>query len=162
MEPSLQLAPASPRHCGSRSDVASTNKPQQPLATSQLGSEGDVMRAVSEKALETFKQRIRRLTSRICGRSITELVEPLRRYVGMESLFRPGAKTASLARAGCVDASSPKGNSTQTLEAWHDGLSGMHSTGGKTLDGTEGGCKLQTMVVHQQSFTQRSAYDSLL
>src|SRR5471032_1151976 len=37
MEPSLQLAPASPRHCGSRSDVASTNKPQQPLATSHLG-----------------------------------------------------------------------------------------------------------------------------
>ena len=53
-----------------------------------LGSEGDVMRAVSEKALETFKQRIRRLTSRICGRSITELVEPLRRYVlGWKAYF---------------------------------------------------------------------------
>src|SRR5471032_257173 len=53
-----------------------------------LGSEGDVMRAVSEKALETFKQRIRRLISRICGRSITELVEPLRRYVlGWKAYF---------------------------------------------------------------------------
>ncbi|MFM9437999.1 hypothetical protein ACFDR9_005102 [Janthinobacterium sp. CG_23.3] len=38
-------------------------------------------RAVSVKARETFKQRIRQLTRRTCGRSMTELVEPLRRYV---------------------------------------------------------------------------------
>jgi group II intron reverse transcriptase/maturase len=53
-----------------------------------LGSKGDVMRAVSQKALETFKQRVRQLTRRICGRSITELVEPLRCYVlGWKAYF---------------------------------------------------------------------------
>ena len=90
------------------------------------------------------------------GRSVT----PLR--VGMESLFRRGASAARLARAGRMDASPVTGDPTQTLEAWHDGLSRMHSIGGKALACSEGGCKLQTMVVHQQSFTQRSAHDSLL
>ena len=42
---------------------------------------GEVKRTVSVKARETFKQRIRQLTRRICGRSMSELVEPLRRYV---------------------------------------------------------------------------------
>lgn len=42
---------------------------------------GEVKRAVSVKARETFKQRIRQLTRRSGGRSMTELVEPLRRYM---------------------------------------------------------------------------------
>ena len=46
------------------------------------------MRAVLKKALETFKQRIRQLTRHICGRSMIELVEPLRRYVlGWQAYF---------------------------------------------------------------------------
>jgi RNA-directed DNA polymerase len=49
---------------------------------------GEVKRAVSMKALETFKQRIRQLTSRSGGRSMTELVEPLRRYMlGWKAYF---------------------------------------------------------------------------
>lgn len=46
-----------------------------------LAGKGEVKRAVSWKARETFKQRIRQLTRRNCGRSMTELIEPLRRYV---------------------------------------------------------------------------------
>lgn len=46
-----------------------------------LARNGEVRRAVSAKALATFKQRIRRLTRRSGGRSMTELVEPLRRYM---------------------------------------------------------------------------------
>lgn len=46
-----------------------------------LAGKGEVKRAVSWKAHETFKQRIRQLTQRNCGRSMTELIEPLRRYV---------------------------------------------------------------------------------
>ena len=42
---------------------------------------GEVRRAVSVKARETFKQRIRQLTRRSGWRSMTELVEPLRRYM---------------------------------------------------------------------------------
>lgn len=42
---------------------------------------GEVKRKVSDKSKETFKQRIRQLTRRSCGRSMAELVEPLRRYV---------------------------------------------------------------------------------
>ena len=49
---------------------------------------GEVKRAVSYKARETFKKRIRSLTGRSCGRSISELVEPLRRYmIGWKAYF---------------------------------------------------------------------------
>ena len=49
---------------------------------------GEVKRAVSIKARETFKQKIRQLTRRNCGRSMSELVEPLRRYVlGWKAYF---------------------------------------------------------------------------
>lgn len=49
---------------------------------------GEIKRAVSAKARDTFKQRIRELTGRSRGRSINELVEPLRRYVlGWKAYF---------------------------------------------------------------------------
>ncbi len=49
---------------------------------------GEVKRAVSKKARETFKQRIRQLTRRSCGRGMADLVEPLRRYVlGWKAYF---------------------------------------------------------------------------
>jgi RNA-directed DNA polymerase len=49
---------------------------------------GEVRRSVSVKARETFKQRIRQLTRRSGGRSMTELVEPLRRYMlGWKAYF---------------------------------------------------------------------------
>ena len=49
---------------------------------------GEIKRAVSKKALATFKQRIRQLTRRSGGRSMTELVEPLRRYMlGWKAYF---------------------------------------------------------------------------
>ena len=49
---------------------------------------GEVKRSVSGKAKETFKQKIRQLTRRNCGRSMGELVEPLRRYVlGWKAYF---------------------------------------------------------------------------
>ncbi len=50
---------------------------------------GEVMRAVSEKALATFRQRIRQLTRRSGGRSIGEVVERLRSYVlGWKAYFQ--------------------------------------------------------------------------
>ncbi len=49
---------------------------------------GEVKRVVSLKALETFKQRIRQLTRRSCGRSMPEVIEPLRRYLlGWKAYF---------------------------------------------------------------------------
>lgn len=49
---------------------------------------GEVKRAVSDKALETFKQRIRQITSRSGGRSIGEVIEKLRSYVpGWKAYF---------------------------------------------------------------------------
>jgi group II intron reverse transcriptase/maturase len=42
---------------------------------------GEIRRAVSWKALETFRQRIRQLTCRSGGRSISEVIEKLRSYV---------------------------------------------------------------------------------
>lgn len=42
---------------------------------------GEVKRGVSKKALESFRQRIRQLTRRSCGRSISEVIEKLRPYV---------------------------------------------------------------------------------
>jgi RNA-directed DNA polymerase len=53
-----------------------------------LAHDGTVRRAVSIKALATFKQRIRQMTRRSIGRSMTELVEPLRRYIlGWKAYF---------------------------------------------------------------------------
>ena len=51
--------------------------------------QGEVRRVVSEKALETFKQRVRQLTCRSGGRSIGEVIERLRRYVlGWKAYFQ--------------------------------------------------------------------------
>lgn len=53
-----------------------------------LAHDGTVRRAVSIKALATFKQRIRQMTRRSGGRSMTELVEPIRRYIlGWKAYF---------------------------------------------------------------------------
>ena len=49
---------------------------------------GEIKRVVSEKALATFKQRIREITSRSGGRSIEAVVEKLRSYVlGWKAYF---------------------------------------------------------------------------
>jgi RNA-directed DNA polymerase len=49
---------------------------------------GEVKRAVSTKARETFKQRIRQITRRTCGRSMSQVIEQLRRYVrGWKAYF---------------------------------------------------------------------------
>jgi RNA-directed DNA polymerase len=49
---------------------------------------GEVKRKVAGKALETFRQRIRQLTRRSGGRSISEVIENLRRYVvGWKAYF---------------------------------------------------------------------------
>jgi RNA-directed DNA polymerase len=46
-----------------------------------MAPKGEVKRAVSKKALETFRQKIRQLTSRSGGRSIGQVIEGLRPYV---------------------------------------------------------------------------------
>ena len=46
-----------------------------------MAPKGEVKRAVSKKALETFRQRIRRLTRRSGSRSIDQVIEKLRSYV---------------------------------------------------------------------------------
>jgi RNA-directed DNA polymerase len=49
---------------------------------------GEVKRAVSAKARETFRQKIRQLTSRTCGRSMSQIIGQLRRYVpGWKAYF---------------------------------------------------------------------------
>lgn len=46
-----------------------------------LAPKGEVKRAVSKKALEAFRQKIRQLTRRSGGRSIRQVIETLRSYV---------------------------------------------------------------------------------
>lgn len=49
----------------------------------------EVKRIVSDKALLAFKQRIRQITRRSCGRSISQVIEQLRSYVlGWKAYFR--------------------------------------------------------------------------
>ncbi|SFB08381.1 Group II intron, maturase-specific domain [Collimonas sp. OK607] len=53
-----------------------------------LARKDEIKRAISYKAQATFKQRIRELTRRSCGRSMTELIVPLRRYLlGWKAYF---------------------------------------------------------------------------
>lgn len=50
---------------------------------------GEIRRAVDEKAQSKFKQRIRRITRRIRGRSVPQVIQDLRLYVpGWKSYFR--------------------------------------------------------------------------
>ena len=50
---------------------------------------GEVKRAVADKALDALKERIRQITRRTCGRSLSEVVEDLRRYLpGWKAYFR--------------------------------------------------------------------------
>jgi RNA-directed DNA polymerase len=54
-----------------------------------LGPGGEVKRAVAFKAQKTFKQRVRRITKRAGGRSMSQVVEELRRYLpGWKAYFR--------------------------------------------------------------------------
>ena len=72
----------------SKSAVASAFGRKFPGYSLWLARDGNVRRVVSAKALTTFKQRIRQLTRRLGGRSMTELVQPLRRYVlGWKAYF---------------------------------------------------------------------------
>lgn len=53
-----------------------------------VAPKGEVKCAVSQRALETFKQRVRELTRRTYGRSMTDLVESLRSYMlGWKAYF---------------------------------------------------------------------------
>ena len=62
------------------------------------GPQGAVKRAVAPKALHAFKQRIRQLTRRSSGRSMSELTERLRDYMpGWKAYFRL-AQTPSVFR----------------------------------------------------------------
>lgn len=54
-----------------------------------LTTKGEVKRAVADKARETFKRRIRQITCRTRGRSLSEVTEELRRYMpGWKSYFQ--------------------------------------------------------------------------
>lgn len=53
------------------------------------GPGGEVKRAVAGKAIGTYKQRVRQLTRRSCGRSLSEVAKALRGYVpGWKAYFR--------------------------------------------------------------------------
>ena len=50
---------------------------------------GEVKRSVATKAIDTFKQRIRQITRRTCGRSLDEVAQELRRYMpGWKAYFQ--------------------------------------------------------------------------
>lgn len=54
-----------------------------------LSRKTEVKRAVSKKALETFQHRIRQITRRSCGRSISQIIDNLRPYVlGWKAYFK--------------------------------------------------------------------------
>ncbi len=64
----------------------------------RAGAKGQVKRAVATKALETFKMRIRQITSRSGGKSIKQVVEKLRQYMlGWKGYFQI-AQTPSVFR----------------------------------------------------------------
>ena len=50
---------------------------------------GEVKRSVAAQAIDTFKQRIRQITRRTCGRSLDEVAQELRRYMpGSKAYFQ--------------------------------------------------------------------------
>ena len=72
----------------SKSAVGSTFGRKFLRFTLWVARKGEVKRAVSNKARETFKQRVRQITRRTCGRSMSQVIEQLRRYVlGWKAYF---------------------------------------------------------------------------
>jgi group II intron reverse transcriptase/maturase len=54
-----------------------------------LSSKGEVRRTIASKALDTMKQRVRRMTSRVRGRSLAQVCQDLRAYLpGWKAYFR--------------------------------------------------------------------------
>jgi hypothetical protein len=89
----------------------------------------EVKRKVVEKPLKTFKQRIRELTCRFGGRSMTDVVQRLRSYMlGWKGYFQLGANPQGLAKTRRMAASQATGYSAQALEAWKHSASGIAQT----------------------------------
>ena len=76
------------------------------------------------KAVATFKQRVRELTRRSCGRSLNEVVKQLRVLcAGLEGLLPAGGYSRSLERSGPMDTPPGAGHPTQAMDTRHDNLS---------------------------------------
>jgi hypothetical protein len=101
---------------------------------------GEVKRAVSAKARETFRQKIRQLTSRTCGRSMSQIIGQLRRYVpGWKAYF-------NLAQAGRMDAASDAGNPAQAMASRHDDVPRAAETRCTCESGAAGGGEQSSLV----------------
>jgi hypothetical protein len=113
------------------------------------GPGGQVKCRVADKALKTFKQRIRQLTRRSGGRNLSEIAERLRAYMpGWKAYFQL-AQTPKVFReldewidTGCVRAA-------QALAAGHDDVSGVESDGCLGRGCPQGGGEQSVLVAQQ-------------
>ena len=111
---------------------------------------GEVKRAVAGKALDTFKRRIRQITRRTCGRSLSEVAEELRRYLpGWKAYFRL-AQTPRVFRE--LDEWLRHRLRALQLKHWRRGttmLSGVAGSGGEPGTGGTSGGQRPPLVAQQ-------------
>ena len=116
---------------------------------------GEVKRKVANKPLATFKQRVRQLTRRSGGRSMSQVVHGLRPYLlGWKAYFglaqTPGVWR--LARAGRRVAPPAAGHPAQTVATRHHHLPGAASAGGQVWGCKNGGGQQPPLVAQQQGW----------
>ena len=101
---------------------------------------GKIKRRVADKAMATFKQRVRELTRRSGGHSLNEVVKRLRSLcAGMEGLLPAGGYSRSLERSGQMDTPPHASHPTQAMETRHDHLSRTTEAGSFVRRGGAGG-----------------------
>jgi len=103
-----------------------------------------VKRRVAPKALEKMKERVREITSRNGGRSLTQVVALLRSYlVGWKSYFRLAER---FRRRGPMASPPIAHGHPQTAEAGHDTVSDAARAGPPQTLGSGSGGALRTLV----------------
>ena len=108
-----------------------------------------VKRRVSPTALTTMKVRIREITSRSGGRSLTQVVGLLRSYLGsggLESILPAGRHAGDFHRRGSVTSPSSADDHPQTAQTRHDAISDALRTGTAPAPGARSGGALYAPV----------------
>lgn len=128
-----------------------------------VGKGREVKCKVADKAMQTFKARIRQITCRSGGRSMEQVVERLRLYMlGVEGLLWIGANAQRLAQARRVAAPSIASDPAQALEEADNHLPSAQSAGGDGLRGSKSGCVQPLLVAQLRSHAQDSSHHCVL
>ena len=113
---------------------------------------GAVKRAVARKAKDTFKERIRQITCRSGGRSLSQVVDSLRQYMpGWKAYFQLAQTPGGVPCTRRVVRTPPPCAAAKALATRTNHVSGIASFGRVAGSRGAGGGKLLPLVAQQQN-----------